>query len=292
MWKPHCGITWKRVSRPKPKKESQPSSKSVRRTGHEASGSPARSHPCPSSPFHGEPSEPADTIFLNGNVYTVNDAATAGRSDCHQRRPHSFRRLERRGEEIFRSGHAHDRSQGKTVVPGLTDSHYHILGVGERLTHLNLESATSLRNVSRQGQRGGRGGRPGPMDHRPRLDRDLLEAAGFSDPRGAGQSRAGQSGLSRAGRRPRRGRQQQGAEDCRDRGEDARSIRRRNLARQENRRTDSACYSTTRWSWSRRKSRRPHRRKTRELFCSARNARSLSAGARSKTPEAICPRWS
>ncbi len=33
--------------------------------------------------------------------------------------------------------------KGKTVLPGLTDSHYHILGVGERLSHLNLESATS-----------------------------------------------------------------------------------------------------------------------------------------------------
>ena len=30
------------------------------------------------------PSSPADTIFLNGNVYTVNDAATAGRSDRDQ----------------------------------------------------------------------------------------------------------------------------------------------------------------------------------------------------------------
>jgi len=32
---------------------------------------------------------------------------------------------------------------GETVLPGLTDSHYHILGVGERLTHLNLEGTSS-----------------------------------------------------------------------------------------------------------------------------------------------------
>ena len=33
--------------------------------------------------------------------------------------------------------------QGKTVVPGFTDSHYHIFGVGERLMQLDLQSATS-----------------------------------------------------------------------------------------------------------------------------------------------------
>ncbi len=33
--------------------------------------------------------------------------------------------------------------KGKTVLPGLTDSHCHILGVGERLSHLNLDDATT-----------------------------------------------------------------------------------------------------------------------------------------------------
>ena len=90
-----------------------------------------------------ETPSPADTIFVNGNVYTVNDA-----------RPHAAA-IAIRGERILFVGSNEEAKKysgpstrtidlaGKTVVPGLTDSHYHILGVGERLTRLNLEDATS-----------------------------------------------------------------------------------------------------------------------------------------------------
>ncbi|MEO5717389.1 MAG: amidohydrolase [Chthoniobacterales bacterium] len=87
--------------------------------------------------------ETADTIFLNGNVYTANEAAPTARA------------IAIKGERILFAGGNEEATKfagpatrridlkGKTVLPGLTDSHYHILGVGERLTHLNLESATS-----------------------------------------------------------------------------------------------------------------------------------------------------
>ncbi len=90
----------------------------------------------------GAPQE-ADTIFLNGNVYTVNDAAPRAEA------------IAIKGERILFAGSNDEAKKfsgpatraidlkGKTVLPGLTDSHYHILGVGERLSHLNLESATS-----------------------------------------------------------------------------------------------------------------------------------------------------
>jgi predicted amidohydrolase YtcJ len=86
---------------------------------------------------------PADTVFVNGNVYTVNDAL-----------PHAAA-IVIRGERILFMGSNEEAMKysgpatrtidlaGKTVVPGLTDSHYHILGVGERLTRLNLEDSTS-----------------------------------------------------------------------------------------------------------------------------------------------------
>ena len=87
--------------------------------------------------------ETADKIFLKGNVYTVNEAAPTAQA------------IALKGERILFVG-ANDEAKkfsgpatrtidlkGKTVLPGLTDSHCHILGVGERLTHLNLESATS-----------------------------------------------------------------------------------------------------------------------------------------------------
>jgi len=87
--------------------------------------------------------ESADTVFLNGNIHTVNDAQPQAEA------------IAIKGDRILFAGSNEDAKKysgsatrtldlkGKTVVPGLTDSHYHILGVGERLTHLNLESATS-----------------------------------------------------------------------------------------------------------------------------------------------------
>ena len=87
---------------------------------------------------------PADMIFLNGNIYTVNDA-----------QPHA-EAIAIKGERILFVGSNDDAKKyssaatrtidlhGKTVLPGLTDSHYHILGVGERELHLNLEGTRSL----------------------------------------------------------------------------------------------------------------------------------------------------
>ncbi len=88
--------------------------------------------------------EPADIVFKNGNVYTVNE-----------RRPHAeaiavkgdrivfvgsnqdIKRYEGKGTRIVDLG-------GKTVVPGLTDSHNHLLGIGQREMTLNLEGTLSL----------------------------------------------------------------------------------------------------------------------------------------------------
>lgn len=92
---------------------------------------------------HGDPTATADTILTNGNVYTVNDAA-----------PHTQAIAIKNGRILFvgSNGEAKKYSgpktraidlQGKTVVPGFTDSHYHIMGVGQRLMQLDLESTTS-----------------------------------------------------------------------------------------------------------------------------------------------------
>ncbi len=87
------------------------------------------------------PSGVADTVFLNGNVYTVNDSAPRAEA------------IAIKGDRILFVGGNEEAKRfsgptthtvdlkGKTVLPGLTDSHYHILGVGERLTHLNLDQA-------------------------------------------------------------------------------------------------------------------------------------------------------
>ncbi|MBA2585006.1 MAG: amidohydrolase [Chthoniobacterales bacterium] len=88
--------------------------------------------------------EPADVIFSNGSVYTVNE-----------RQPHA-EAVAVRGDRIafvgsnadaqkFRDNHTRVIDlHGGTVVPGLTDSHCHIFGIGEREMTMNLEGANSF----------------------------------------------------------------------------------------------------------------------------------------------------
>jgi predicted amidohydrolase YtcJ len=82
-----------------------------------------------------------DLIFVNGNVYTVNE-----------RQPHA-EAVAVKNERIAFVGSNDDAKkfhaaqivdlQGKTVVPGLTDSHCHIFGIGEREMRLNLEGTNT-----------------------------------------------------------------------------------------------------------------------------------------------------
>jgi predicted amidohydrolase YtcJ len=85
----------------------------------------------------------ADVVFKHGNVYTVNEA-----------QPHAEAVAVKQGRIVF-VGSDVDAAKyetgarvidlaGKTVVPGLTDSHYHLSGVGEREMSFNLEGTLSL----------------------------------------------------------------------------------------------------------------------------------------------------
>ncbi len=86
----------------------------------------------------------ADLVFKNGNIYTVNDAqpkaeAVAIRGD----------RIifvgSNRGAQRFVGGKTRVIDlNGKTMVPGMTDAHQHLAGVGFREMTLNLEGTTSL----------------------------------------------------------------------------------------------------------------------------------------------------
>jgi predicted amidohydrolase YtcJ len=91
--------------------------------------------------------ETADTVFLNGNIYTVNE-----------RQPKAEAVATKGGRIIFVGSNSDAQKQkgdaaravdlhGQMVVPGLTDSHYHILGVGERELRLNLEGTASLEDL-------------------------------------------------------------------------------------------------------------------------------------------------
>src|SRR4051812_16062921 len=86
----------------------------------------------------------ADLILLNGNIYTVNE-----------KMPHAEAVAVKADKIIFAGTNAAVKSyqgantrvvdlKGATVVPGMTDAHYHFLGVGQREMNLNLEGLTSL----------------------------------------------------------------------------------------------------------------------------------------------------
>jgi predicted amidohydrolase YtcJ len=91
--------------------------------------------------------EPASTVFVNGNIYTMNE-----------RQPR-VEAIAVKGDRIVFAGSNDDAKKyqtpdasgsrridlaGKTVLPGLTDSHCHIFGIGERELTLNLEGTNSL----------------------------------------------------------------------------------------------------------------------------------------------------
>ena len=87
---------------------------------------------------------PADIVFKNGNIYTVNE-----------RQPHAEAIAVKGDRIVFVGSNAEVKRyegtetrivdlKGGTVVPGLTDSHNHLIGVGQREMTLNLEGTTSL----------------------------------------------------------------------------------------------------------------------------------------------------
>ena len=87
--------------------------------------------------------EAVDLIFVNGNIYTVNE-----------KQPHA-KAIGVKGDRIAFVGSNEDAKKlasdktrivdlrGRTVVPGMTDSHCHIFGIGEREMNLNLEGTNS-----------------------------------------------------------------------------------------------------------------------------------------------------
>jgi predicted amidohydrolase YtcJ len=88
--------------------------------------------------------EAADVVFKNGNIYTVNDKQARAEAVAVKG-----------GKIIFVGSNKNAKAyegketklvdlKGNTVVPGLTDSHYHLAGVGAREMNLNLEGTNTL----------------------------------------------------------------------------------------------------------------------------------------------------
>ena len=88
--------------------------------------------------------EPAEVVIRNGTLYTGND-----------QQPQAEALAVNGGRIVFVGSNAEANRfvgsathvidlHGNTAVPGFTDSHYHLSGVGNRETTLNLEGTTSL----------------------------------------------------------------------------------------------------------------------------------------------------
>jgi predicted amidohydrolase YtcJ len=87
-----------------------------------------------------------DLVVVDGNVYTVNEKQPNAEAFAVRDQRIAFvgstadvKKLRGANTRVIELG-------GKTVVPGLTDSHCHIFGIGEREMRLNLEGTNSLQD--------------------------------------------------------------------------------------------------------------------------------------------------
>ncbi len=88
--------------------------------------------------------QPADLIFKNGNIYTVSDARPHAEAVAIKGDRIIFVGSNRQAQEyVGRNTRVIDLN-GRTMVPGMTDAHHHLSGVGFREITLNLEGVTSL----------------------------------------------------------------------------------------------------------------------------------------------------
>ena len=90
------------------------------------------------------PADPATLVFLNGNIYTAN--ATRAHAEAIAVKDDRIVFVGSNADAKKFQG-ANTRTvdlHGATVVPGLTDAHYHFIGVGQREMNLNLEGITNL----------------------------------------------------------------------------------------------------------------------------------------------------
>ena len=82
------------------------------------------------------------TLFINGNIYTLAPQSPRAEAIAAKGDRIVFVGSTAAAKQDFPGAHIVDL-RGKTVVPGLTDSHCHIFGIGERELRLNLEGTNT-----------------------------------------------------------------------------------------------------------------------------------------------------
>jgi predicted amidohydrolase YtcJ len=86
----------------------------------------------------------ADLIFDNGNIYTVDAARPKAEAVAVKGNRIIFVGSKREVAKYLGSNTRVVDLKGGTMLPGMTDAHHHLLGVGFREITLNLEGLTSL----------------------------------------------------------------------------------------------------------------------------------------------------
>src|SRR5215510_5291199 len=86
----------------------------------------------------------ADIVFKNGNVYTANDKAPRAQAIAVKGDHIVFVGTNEAAQKFVGTNTRVVDLKGNTVLPGFTDSHQHLSGVGQREMTLNLEGTTSL----------------------------------------------------------------------------------------------------------------------------------------------------
>ena len=90
---------------------------------------------------------PADIVFQNGNVYTANDKAPRAEAIAVKADRIVFVGTNAAAQKYVGPRTRVVDLKGNTVLPGFTDSHQHLSGVGQREMTLNLEGTTSLEDL-------------------------------------------------------------------------------------------------------------------------------------------------
>lgn len=88
--------------------------------------------------------QPADLVLQNGNIYTVNDRQPRAEAVAVKGDRIVFVGSNREAQEYIGKKTRVIDLKGETVVPGMTDAHHHLEGVGFREMTLNLEGVNSL----------------------------------------------------------------------------------------------------------------------------------------------------
>src|SRR5215203_199812 len=86
----------------------------------------------------------ADIVFKNGNIYTANDTTPRAEAIAVKADRIVFVGANAAAQRFVGANTRVVDLKGSTALPGFTDSHQHLSGVGQREMTLNLEGTTSL----------------------------------------------------------------------------------------------------------------------------------------------------